>query len=79
MNESIKKKFELSGGSIRIDEVTKDEWHYTEDLDVEKFADMIVRQCCFEIAHQSTLTNRKDVQDFAVDCVDRITKRFGVA
>ena len=46
MNETIKKLFVESGGSIRIDEVTKDEWTYTEDLNVEKFADLIIEEYC---------------------------------
>jgi hypothetical protein len=45
MNELIKKFFVQSGGSIRIDEVTKDEWTYTENLDVEKFARLIQTEC----------------------------------
>jgi len=45
MNERVVNLFEQAGGSIRIDEVTKDEWTYTENLDVEKFAQSLIREC----------------------------------
>lgn len=45
MNDIIKKFFVQAGGSIRIDEVTKDEWTYCEDLDVEKFAKLVQTEC----------------------------------
>lgn len=69
MNEVIKKLFIQAGGSIRIDEVTKDEWHYTEDLDVEKFAQSLV-DACMDICEWLGTTG--DGQD----CVDAINRRL---
>jgi hypothetical protein len=44
MNELIKQCFIKADGSIEIDEVTRDEWTYTENLDVEKFARLIIQE-----------------------------------
>jgi hypothetical protein len=45
MNETIKKLFEQAGGSIEVDDVTQDEWTYTDNLDVEKFAKLLLSEC----------------------------------
>lgn len=45
MNETIERLFKASGGAIVIDDVTQDEWHFTENLDVEKFANLIIKEC----------------------------------
>ena len=78
MNKTIKNIFEKAGGSVQIEDVTQDEWTYTDNLDVEKFAEIVARQCIFELVHQSTMTSNKEVQDFAVETVNRIKKRFGL-
>ena len=78
MNKTIKNLFEKAGGSVQIEDVTQDEWTYTDNLDVEKFAEIVARQCIFELVHQSTMTSNKEVQDFAVETVNRIKKRFGL-
>ena len=78
MNKTIKNLFEKAGGSVQIEDVTQDEWTYTENLDIEKFAEIVARQCIFELVHQSTMTSNKEVQDFAVETVNRIKKRFGL-
>ena len=45
MNKTIKRLFKAAGGAIEIDDVTQDEWTFTENLDVEKFARLIVEEC----------------------------------
>ena len=69
MNKLIKKCFIKADGSIEIDEVTQDEWTYTENLDVEKFARLIVEECmdiCEKIGKSGD----------GHYCVDAIYKRF---
>jgi hypothetical protein len=45
MNETIKELFKSAGGSVVIEDVTQDEWTFTENLDVEKFANLIIKEC----------------------------------
>lgn len=53
---------------------------YREHLDMvnEKFGEMIVRQCVFEMVHESTNYRDKQLYDFTVDVTKRITERFGI-
>ena len=43
-----------------------------------KFGDMIVRNCIFELVHESTLQSNKEVQDFTVRVAERIKTKFGI-
>mgnify|MGYP003346953512 FL=1 len=80
MNKTIKNIFEKAGGSVQIEDVTQDEWTYTDNLDVEKFAEIVARQCIFELVHESTLYSdpNGNIQDLVVDVTNRIKKRFGI-
>jgi hypothetical protein len=69
MNNIIKKCFIKADGAIEIDDVTQDEWTYTENLDVEKFARLIIQECvdaCENIGRFGDGQN----------CADIIQKRF---
>lgn len=79
MNKTIRELFTRAGGTIEVCDVTRDEvLTYSENVDPEKFAEMVVRQCIFELVHESTLTSNKEVQDFTVEVANRIKKRFGL-
>jgi hypothetical protein len=69
MNELIKKFFIQAGGSIVIDDVTQDEWTFTENLDVEKFARLIQTECMDVCEGVGTSGDGQY-------CVDAIFKRF---
>lgn len=43
-----------------------------------KLVDRLIRQCIFELVHESTLQSNKEVQDFTVNVVNRIKERFGI-
>lgn len=80
MNEFTKHLFEKAGGIVEVCDVTRDEvLTYSEEMDPEKFADMIIRNCIFEIAHESTVGEYGDhIQSFVNNAVDRITTKFGI-
>ena len=44
----------------------------------EKFAELIVSQCIFEVMHESTKEPSIDIQNFSVTVVNRIKKHFGI-
>lgn len=44
---------------------------------IEKFAELIVKQCCFEVVHESTL-NQNVPEEFVINVIKRIEKHFGV-
>ena len=45
---------------------------------LEKFAELIVKECIFEMMHESTLQDNTKIQDFSVAVANRIEKHFGV-
>jgi hypothetical protein len=49
MNERIKTMFIQAGGTV--EEENGNLWTYCEDLDPEKFAQLVVRECINEIAY----------------------------
>ena len=68
MNERIKTLFIQAGGGV--EEENGNLWTYSEDLDPEKFAELIVREClniCEEMGD-----NGKDGHY----CADKIVKTF---
>lgn len=68
-NEIIRKCFIKANGSIEVDDVTQDEWTYTENLDVEKFAKLIIQECkdvCEKLGRQGD----------GHYCADMIVNRF---
>lgn len=58
---------------------------YFEDFDkserqrhfLNEFAKDTIRNCIFEMVHESTLQSNKEVQDFTVRVVERIKNKFG--
>ena len=44
----------------------------------EKFAELIVSQCIFEVMHESTKEPSIDIQNFSVTVANRIKKHFGI-
>ena len=53
----------------QIDDVTQDEWTYTENLDVEKFARLIVEECM-------SVCEKMGKSGDGHYCADAIYKRF---
>ena len=51
--KQVKRIFENAGGYFEVEDVTQDEWTFTDTLDVDKFADGIARQCIFELVHDA--------------------------
>jgi hypothetical protein len=47
-------------------------------LRAQRLAELIVRQCIFEMMHESTLQDNTKIQDFSVAVANRIEKHFGV-
>lgn len=70
MNPKILELFVQAGGYVEIDDVTRDEFTYTENLDVEKFAKLIVKECA-ELAgcngHVSGFTLGELIKDYFGD------------
>jgi hypothetical protein len=67
----------------RIQQLAKQAYLYQEDDNfltaaLEHFAELIVRQCIFEMMHESTLQDNTKIQDFSVAVANRIEKHFGV-
>ena len=71
MNKLIKSFLVRSGGHTEVDDVTQDEWTYTENLDVEKFAQMIIGECM-------TICEKMGKSGDGHYCADAIQKKFGV-
>jgi hypothetical protein len=72
MNERIKKLAELS-----IKESGQEFWWLTNDLVIQKFAELIVRECvaiCQDIDGEDNIDARSGRQDCAVE----IREHFGV-
>jgi uncharacterized protein (DUF924 family) len=77
VNERIKQLAEQTG--FRYD---NGEWHFSDDSDVEKFAELIVRECA------DACYKHKDVERFGIypirvaivtkACSDNIKEHFGV-
>ena len=66
----------------RIVELAKQAHFYQADDNYftaaqEEFARLIVRQCIFEMMHESTLQDNTKIQDFSVAVANRIEKHFG--
>jgi hypothetical protein len=75
MNERIKTLFIQAGGGI--EEENGNLWTYCEDLDPEKFAQLIVGECvaiCRDIDGEDNIDARSGRQDCAVEIRDH----FGV-
>ena len=54
MNKVVKRVFEAAGGTVEICDVTRDEiWTYSEYLDPEKFAELLIQEC-FEFLDDDT-------------------------
>jgi hypothetical protein len=68
-NEIIRKCFINADGTIEVDDVTQDEWTCTEELDVEKFARLII---------QETMSICEDIGTSGDGqyCADAISKRL---
>lgn len=62
--------------SIRIEGEPKESMRIVPNWN--KFGDMIVRNCIFELVHESTLQSNKEVQDFTVIVAERIKNKFGI-
>lgn len=69
MNEIILKCFIKADGAIEIDDVTQDEWTYTDNLDVEKFARLIIQET-MDVCEKVGTTGDGQY------CADAIIKRF---
>lgn len=73
---------ELAGHAGFGKQITNGEPHIwggeMETRKMEKFTQMVVKQCIFEMVHESTFTSNKQVQDFTVNVTERIKKRFGI-
>ena len=69
MNKIIRKCFINAGGAIVIDDVTQDEWTFTENLDVEKFARLIIQETMDVCENIGTSGDGQY-------CADAIIKRF---
>ena len=77
MNEIIRKCFIDAGGAIVIDDVTQDEWTFTENLDVEKFAKLIVQESILSIQMDMTRGKKDDIFNGQIKAVESIEKYFG--
>ena len=83
MNEQITElyvqanKYASDTGFKKYDKAGDVNWQW-EDTVFEKFAELIVRQCIFEMMHESTLQDNTKIQDFSVAVANRIEKHFGV-
>jgi len=54
MNKVVKRVFEAAGGTVEVCDVTRDEiWTYSEYLDPEKFAELLIQEC-FEFLDDDT-------------------------
>ena len=75
MNEEIKQIAQKCDLPIGLDNPT---WAY--ESNIEKFAQMIIRNCIFQMVYESTIgsyENKEDVQNFTVNVTNKIDKRFG--
>ena len=70
MNKVIKKLFEQAGGTIEVCDVTRDEvWTYSDNLDPQLYAEMIIN-ACMDICENIGTSGDGQV------CVDAIRKAF---
>ena len=70
MNKVIKKLFEQAGGTIEVCDVTRDEvWTYSDNLDPQLYAEMIINTC-MDICENIGTSGDGQV------CVDSIRKAF---
>ena len=75
MNEIIKNLFIQAGGSI--EEENGNLWTYSDDLDPELFAQLVVRECvaiCQDVDGEDSIEAKSGRQDCAVE----IREHFGV-
>ena len=84
MNEKIKLLAEQAGDYYRTTKLGADTYPapvvdtaIPAEL-LEKFAELIVRQCIFEMMHESTLQDNTKIQDFSVAVANRVEKHFGI-
>jgi hypothetical protein len=76
MNEIIKALFIQAGGSI--EEENGNLWTYSDDLDPEKFAQLVVREC-LGIVHDAERGGSNEIWDNAVKFIRRdLQEHFGV-
>ncbi len=75
MNEIIKALFIQAGGSV--EEENGNLWTYSDDLDPELFAQLVVRECvaiCQDVDGEDSIEAKSGRQDCAVE----IREHFGV-
>ena len=75
MNEIIKNLFIQAGGSV--EEENGNLWTYSDDLDPELFAQLVVRECvaiCQDVDGEDSIEAKSGRQDCAVE----IREHFGV-
>jgi len=76
MNEIIKNLFIQAGGSV--EEENGNLWTYSDDLDPELFAQLIVAEC-LGIVHDAERGGSNDIWDNAVKFIRRdLQEHFGV-
>lgn len=76
MNDRIKSlAWKSANGMLSYD--AEGDWRLN-GKEVERFAEMIVNQCIFELMYESTKQSNIMIQDFSVDVVNRIRQHFGV-
>ena len=73
MNEKIKQLVEKAPYTT-----VSTEGRLFSQQDLAKFAELIVRECIFELVHESTLQSNREVQDFTVNVVNRFKERFAL-
>jgi len=75
MNEIIKSLFIQAGGTV--EEENGNLWTYSDDLDPELFAQLVVRECvaiCQDVDGEDSIEAKSGRQDCAVE----IREHFGV-
>lgn len=75
MNEIIKNLFIQAGGTV--EEENGNLWTYSDDLDPELFAQLVVRECvaiCQDVDGEDSIEAKSGRQDCAVE----IREHFGV-
>jgi hypothetical protein len=82
MNKNIKRLIEQAGETEVVNVVDIGdgymETQVVKEFDREWFAELIVRQCIFEMMHESTLQDNTKIQDFSVAVANRVEKHFGI-
>ena len=70
MNKVVKRVFEAAGGTVEICDVTRDEvWTYSDNLDPQLYAEMIINVCM-------TICEEIGTSGDGQVCVDAIRKHF---